>query len=178
MPDFGAPDSMLEELSLRATQLQNAEAAVAEAEAELAVRKELVRQLAEHEIPLLMAECGVEEFTTTSGYKVEIKSVYTASIPEDLRDEAHRWLDKHGHGGMIKQRVVVSFGRDERMEAAELARDLRESGLDDIEEIGKVEPSTLRAWVRRQIEENREFPRSLFGAAEIRRAKITEAKRT
>lgn len=77
------------------------------------------RILEEIEIPNALTEAGVSEFTTLEGLKVSTKFV-VGTIPADSKDEAFRWLDEHGHGGIIKRGVQVSFDKGSE-EAAERA---------------------------------------------------------
>lgn len=163
----------LAQLSRLAEELRQAELEVLAAEEHLERRKAHMRSLAEHDIPLLMAECGMELFRTYSGLKIEISKVYGASIPEGLREQAFDWLESHGHGGMIKHNITVVFPRDQQAAAEKLAKEMTEK-FENVKDESKVESSTLRAWVKRQIESAvPEFPRTLFGASEIHRAKVS-----
>jgi hypothetical protein len=48
---------------------------------------------------------------------------------------------------------------------------LRNAGF-PVEQAEKVEPMTLKAWVKEQVEKGREFPSELFGAYIGQRATI------
>lgn len=148
-----------------------AEQEVAEADAALKAAKAKLRDIAERDIPELMATIGVSEFSTTSGLKIKIRRVIRASIPVAKRPTAYRWLDDHGEGGMIKRSVLVGFNRDQQDEARSLLDDLRKK-FENVREDQKVEPSTLRAWIREQLDAGKTIPMELFGAQEVRVADI------
>lgn len=162
----------LAQLSELTTDLYLAEIAAAEAAEAAKEAQAKVRDIAEHRIPELMIQLGMSEFTTTNGIKLKINDVYRASIPKARRDEAHAWLDEHDEGGMIKNNVIVGFGRDQGEAAGSLLTDLTNQGF-NVKNEEKVESSTLRAWVKRQLEAGADIPMDLFGAAQIKQAKIT-----
>lgn len=138
--------------------------------------KERLRDVAERQIPDLMDEIGVDTITTSQGLKVSVKTTLHASVPVVQRDAAWNWLDEHGHGGLIKRSVMVAFNRDQEAAADELVDGLR-SKFPNVKTERKVEPSTLSAFIREQLQEGEEVPLELFGALVKRRAKIEEAKK-
>ena len=149
---------------------------VARLEGLLKDTQERLRDVAERQIPDLMDEIGLDTITTSAGLKVSVKTTLRASVPVAQRDTAWDWLDAHGHGGMIKRSVQVAFNRDQESAADELVDGLR-SKFPNVKTERKVEPSTLKAFIREQLEEGNEVPMELFGAFEQRRAKIEEAKK-
>jgi len=167
-----APDTAgLAQLSDLATDLYLAELAAAEAAEKAKEAQAKVTHISERLIPELMASLGMAEFVTTNGIKLKIDDVYRASIPKARREEAHAWLEANGEGGMVKHNVVANFARDQQEEARALRAQLEADGL-NVSDEQKVESSTLRAWVKRQLEAGAEIPMDLFGAGKIERAKI------
>jgi hypothetical protein len=168
-----AGEGQLAQLSILADRQADAEHAVARLTADLAKANDQLRSICEHELPALMDELGMQDFTTTSGLKVTVRETIRASIPKDRKEAAFDWLDEHGHSSLVKRMFAVSFGRDEekwaRKFAADLRRRKRELSVDDIK---KVESSTLRAFVKNQLEEGLELPLELFGVFRQRRSKI------
>jgi len=168
-----APDTDgLATLSSLATDLYLAEIAAAEAAEAAKEAQAAVRNIAEHRIPELMTQLGMAEFTTTSGIKLKVAPSVRASIPKARREEAHHWLDEHDEGGMIKNNVIVGFARDQGEDADHLIRELEDDGF-NVKNEQKVESSTLRAWVRKQLEAGADIPMDLFGASKVDIAKIT-----
>jgi hypothetical protein len=126
-------------------------------------RKEQYRKLLEEAIPEALATFGVRSLKMDDGSQIEIKAYYSASISEARRAEAFQWLRDHGHDDLIKNIVSVRFGRGEDELCSGLLDNLRQSGY-PVEQTEKVEPMTLKAWVREQVERGNEFPSELFGA--------------
>tara|TARA_R110000737_G_scaffold47134_7_gene67079 strand:+ start:1275 stop:1847 length:573 start_codon:yes stop_codon:yes gene_type:complete len=167
----------LASLAQLATDLYLAEIAAAEA-AELAKEaQQKVLNISQHRIPELMTELGMSEFTTTSGIKLKIAPSYRASIPKARRAEAHAWLDENNEGGMIKHNVMVGFARDSGDAAAMLMNELEDKGF-NVRDEEKVESTTLRAWVKKQLEAGADIPMDLFGASKQDIAKITAKPET
>jgi hypothetical protein len=59
--------------------------------------------------------------------------------------------------------VSVRFGRGEDELCARLLELLADQGY-PTDQAEKIEPMTLKAWVKEQIERGNEFPTELFGA--------------
>jgi predicted transcriptional regulator len=161
----------LGELSSLAEELRGAETEVANLEAKLAAAKADVERIAEEEIPELMAEIGMAEFKTASGFTVSIDRKVYAKIPKYRMGEAVQWLDDNGEGGMVRRKVIVDFNRDQEDAAAELAEDL-ESKYAAVAQDYSVHSSTLKAWAKRKIEAGEELPEDLFGILTKQVAKI------
>jgi hypothetical protein len=105
------------------------------------------------------------------GSSIEVKAFYSASITEARRAEAFQWLRENGYDDIIKNTVSVRFGRNESGLADKAIDMLRNAGF-PVEQAEKVEPMTLKAWVKEQVEKGREFPSELFGAYIGQRATI------
>ena len=153
-----------------------AEKAVMKAESELRKAQEVLRNVSEKLVPEKMVELNVTEFKTADGVKVVLTPSLHASIKKENMPEAAGWLDDNGFGSIVKRSISVALGRDqaEKAEAIKeaLMREYRLSPKEDV----KVEPSTLKKFVRERLEEGAEVPMELFGVYEYKVAKITEGK--
>ena len=109
------------------------------------------------------------------GSAIEVKEVYSATIPLDKKDGAFNWLREHGLGDLIKNEVTVSFGRGEDNKAAEYADLARGQGLEPTQKL-KVEPMTLKALFRERSEKNEELPSEHFNLFKGNKTKITRSK--
>tara|TARA_R110000737_G_scaffold130655_1_gene162662 strand:+ start:642 stop:1214 length:573 start_codon:yes stop_codon:yes gene_type:complete len=173
-----APDTDgLASLAQLATDLYLAEISAAEAAEAAKDAQQKVLNISQHRIPELMTKLGMSEFTTTNGIKLKIAPSYRASISKARKGEAHAWLDENGEGGMIKHNVLVGFARDSGDAAAKLMNDLEDKGF-NVKDEEKIESSTLRAWVKRQLESGADIPMDLFGASKQDIAKITAKPET
>ena len=96
------------------------------------------------------------------GSQVTVKPFYSASIPEARRAEAYEWLREHGFDDIIKNTVSVRFGRGEDELCARLINLLGTQGF-PAEQAEKIEPATLKAWAKEQVERGNAIPADLFG---------------
>ena len=104
----------------------------------------------------------------------EIKAFYGASIKDENRAQAYEWLRANGFDDIIKNTVSVRFGRGEDELCDTLLNILREKNY-PVEQAQKVEPQTLKAWVREMVERGNVFPTNLFGAYIGQKATIKTA---
>ncbi len=125
-------------------------------------RKEQYRKLTEETIPEALASLGMKSFRMEDGSSIDVKAFYSASISEARRAEAYAWLRENGFDDIIKNTVSVRFGRGEDELCSGLLNLLGEKGF-PADQAEKVEPMTLKAWVREQVERGNEFPTELFG---------------
>lgn len=147
---------------------------IADLEEEVAKAKKEAQGIAERDIPELMDHLGLKTFTTSNGFRIDVKKVIRASIPAGNKERAMRWLDENGHGGLIKRTVQVAFSRDQEQQARALGAELEEQ-FDSVSTDLKVESATLRAFIREQLEAGQDIPLELFGAFEQRIAEVTVA---
>ena len=134
--------------------------------------KESERKLSEEDIPNKMQQTGVQKLELADGSKIEVKPYYAARIPTSRVDEAFAWLRDNGHADMIKNNVSMTFGRAEDEIAKKLVDELRDKGH-TVKQAEKVEPMTLKAFVREQIEKGQNVPADLFGVYVANKTKIT-----
>ena len=59
------------------------------------------------------------------GSAVEVKPFYGARIPLSKVDDAFTWLRENGHGDLIKNNVMLTFGRNQDNEAKSLVAELK-----------------------------------------------------
>ena len=121
-----------------------------------------IRVLSEQEIPNLMQEAGVSEFKLADGSSVSVKPFYAARIPVSKTNEAFQWLIGNGYGDLIKNTVSLNFGKSEDNIANSLVEDLKSKGH-NVSQKKKVEPQTLKAFVKEAIQNGQNVPMDLFG---------------
>lgn len=124
-------------------------------------KKDLLRQNGE-QIVSLMEERGVKSIKMSDGQSVDIKPFYTGTISKDNQEEAFQWLRDNGYDDIIKNQVVLKFGRAEDEKANQIYNDLASKGLDADRSI-KVEPMTLKGFIREMIENGKDIPMETFG---------------
>jgi len=164
--------SVSQDIAKLCNKLLDVQKEVTTLEDKLKKKKEEELKLSEQDIPNLMQKAGVAALKLTDGSSVEIKPYYGARIPASRTDEAFDWLRENNYGDLIKNNVTLTFGRNEDNVAKTLVDELRQKGH-NVKQAEKVEPMTLKAFVREQIEKGKNVPADLFGVYVATRTKIT-----
>ena len=158
----GVATGAMKQLSDLVKQALTLDEKIAEKEAGLkslnAQKKVLVTEL----IPMLMDEMGVTR-VDVEGYKVTTKPVVHASIPVDRKEEAYTWLRDRNLDDIIKNDIIVSFGKGQDNEVGHALGMLRDAGFDPNVKT-QVHPMTLKAFIRERMEKGGEIDFDLFGA--------------
>ena len=147
-------------------------------EGELKEAKKKLLKMTDEDLPTMMTEANTIKFVMEDGSEVSIKPQYGASIRVDNRPTAYQWLRDNGFGYLIKNQIIVSFGVDEDEIATEFMNFIeghlkvkyQKENLGS--QVEKIEPMSLRTWVKERNENGEEFPMELFGAFIGQRAVI------
>ena len=135
---------------------------VAELEASLKAKKEELRLTSEQELPDAMQAAGLTQITLSTGEKISINEFYNAHISKANQEKAYEWLVSNGHEGLIKNEVLMKFGRDESEIVEQTVSALQSRGLSP-EVRQSVHPSTLKAFVKEQFTSGNDIPTEPFG---------------
>ena len=103
--------------------------------------------------------------------KIPVKPFYGARIPESRTEEAFGWLREKGFGDLIKNTVTTTFNRGQDNQVAELVKVCENFGFKYLQK-QKVEPMTLKAFAKEQVEKGKELPFDLFGIYIANKAKL------
>ena len=128
------------------------------------------RKLAMESIPAVMDEMDVSRLDV-GDVSVSLKPFVSASIPVARRPEAHQWLRDHGLDDIIKNDVILSFGRGEDDTANKVMLDLETKGFHP-ESKTHIHASTLKAFVKERVENGKPIDLDLFGAFVAKTADI------
>ncbi len=151
-------------------------------------KKQDLKMLAEQDLPDLMQELNIKNFTLSNGAKVEVKDVIQASVPSQgaidrIKDEDEKeamrilqqqcfdWLRDNGLGDLIKSNVEVQFGRNEDDACNAFTKELREKKLYYKRAVG-VHPGSVNAILKERLKDGKDIPVELFRVYMGRRAKI------
>lgn len=159
-------------ISDKCHQLNELQSQLKEKEEAISLLKHKIRDLEERIIPEMMQEAGVSLLKLKDGSTVEVKPFYAAKIPESRVEEAFSWLRDKGFEDLIKNTVTASFGRGQDNQVSELIGVCEKFGF-NYNKKEKVEPMTLKAFVREQVETGKELPFDLFGVYIANKTKIT-----
>ena len=165
----------LDGVSRLAQEAAELEQEIASVEQKLKDKKKALNKITDEQLPEALEEMNLQKFTLTDGSEISVKPIYAASIPKDRRDEAFQWLRDHEFGDLVKNNVTVTFGRGEDDTAKDFIGLCGEQGFVP-SQIEKVEPMTLKAWLRERVEEGDPIPLDLFGAFISQRATIKRRK--
>jgi phosphopantothenoylcysteine synthetase/decarboxylase len=140
------------------------------AESHLKKLKQEKHKLQTDAIPALMDEMGVDRLDV-GDVSVTLKPFVSASIPQDRRAEAHQWLRENGLDDIIKNDVVLSFGRGEDETAHSIMLDLEQRGFHP-ESKTHIHSMTLKAFVKERVEKGLPIDLDMFGAFVAKTADI------
>tara|TARA_R110000824_G_scaffold63393_2_gene166726 strand:- start:180 stop:737 length:558 start_codon:yes stop_codon:yes gene_type:complete len=163
------------ELSDQVIKLRSLEDEIAEQEKKIKELKRKSELLSGEVIPTMMQEMNISTLKLADGSAVEVKPIYGASIPKDKQEGAFKWLRENGLGDLIKNQIIVAFGRNEDNKAMAYATLAQGKGYEPIQKL-KVEPMTLKALVRERLESGKEMPTELFNVFAGSQTKITRSK--
>ena len=163
----------IDEVSMLARALLDADEAVKIAEGVLNSKKEQARVIREETIPSVMQELGLESLVLNTGQKLEVKQEVYCSVPKENKTYVYNWLDENGFGGLIKTEVTVSYGKNEKELADELQFELLNRGLEVVVD-QNVHAQTMKAFLKEQLAKGAKIPLDLFGARPVWSAKIKQ----
>jgi len=135
---------------------------VATLEEDLKAKKEELRLTSEQELPDAMQAAGLNQIVLSTGEKISINEFYNAHISKANQEVAYQWLVENGHEGLIKNEVLLKFGREESTVVDETVSALQSRGLSP-EVRQSVHPSTLKAFVKEQFTSGNDIPTEPFG---------------
>ena len=144
---------------------------------QLKEKEQRLKSLTEQEMPDLMHELNVKEFTLTDGSKVGLVDIVSASIPSagaierakgDNKEELYErqqqcfeWLRSNGGGELIKSNVEIAFGKGEDENCKQFKKELRDKKIFYRDSMG-VHPQSLRAFIGECLERGMKVPSEMF----------------
>ena len=165
-------DDALSRISRLAVELRQAKAQVEDAESALKAAKDQLIQIGEHDLPEAMAAVNMSEVRLSDGTKVSVADNVFARITDHNKDAAFMWLNNNGHGNLIKREFKIGFGRDQEQWAAEFETTLGTQGV-QYDRKQAVHPSTLKSFVKGQLEDGVDIPEEVFGVHRKSVAKLS-----
>lgn len=167
----------------KAGELLAAQAEVARIEDDLKRAKERVETIAVHEMPEIMEDAGVEEFTTSDGVQFIRKESIFANLKAADRERFFAWCESNGCAGLIKSTVEIPFGRKELDVAdaliGQLAKGVQvgdESRAFRAGRTSKIEPTTLRKWAKDRLEAGDPIPEDLVKVQIVPKVEVKTKK--
>jgi len=162
------------QLSSLVQRLNDFQQQIDDAEEHLKALKKEKQRIAFEQIPMLMDEMGIER-VDVDGATVQLKPFVSASIPADRKQEAFNWLREHGLDDIIKNDIIVSFGRGQDNMAGDVMYDLEQKGFHP-EQKTHIHAMTLKAFVKERVENGLPIDLDMFGAFVARTADVKRKK--
>jgi hypothetical protein len=157
-------DEALRQINAMVRRQKNLENEIAQLETNLDEAKSELKRVSQELIPDSLLGMGIQSLELVDGSTLVIDRFYAASIPKDPADKkkAFSWLRSNGHGGLIKTKVISTFGRGEQTEVKQVVGLLKKNHL-PFEQKDEVHHQTLKAFVREVMEGGEQLPADLFG---------------
>ena len=171
--DKNLSDNRLKDVSFWAEKQVDLEKQLKELEVTISTMKKEFREISEQKLPDAMRECNLSEIKLANGTKISVQQFYSARIGKEQQEIAFDWLKKNGHEDIIKNVVSVQFGRGEDEKADDLLNNLQSRGLSPATKRW-VEPMTLKAFVREQIQKGVDLPFETFSVYVGQKSKISK----
>lgn len=121
-------------------------------------------------IPAEMEAMGLER-VDVDGNSISLQQFVYASIPASRKEEAFNFLRSVGEDDIIKNEVVVQFGKGQDNMAGAFYDDCQNQGYDPTQK-QSVHPMTLKGWVKERLQAGQEIDLDMFGAYVGTEAKI------
>ena len=167
------PSDAMAQLSKLAARQLEAEQVLADAEKAVKVAKKRLADVAERELPGLMDQLEIADFTTKDGLRIVVAEKLYFSVPKDKREQAYDWLVANDLGGAIRHHVGADFPVDEA-EEAHRAQELMVAQGYHVEVDRKMAPATMGSVLREQLAAGEDVPLDLFGATRVRKSTIKQ----
>lgn len=164
-------DHPLAEIAKLVEQMKQLQQAVVDAELSLKNAQQALADLQERIIPEKMESLGQTVLRLLDGTEVRVDKKIRVSLPKEKQIAAFKWLIENNHEGLIKRTISVAFSRDQQEAAKTLVEKLR-SDFENVKQDMKVEPATLTAFVREELEAGREVPLDVFSVFEQKSTKL------
>ena len=160
-----------QELSVELEKLQTIHSHISQKEKEIKELKEDEKVQSGIIIPQIMERMNLTTLKLRDGSEVSVKQIYGASIKADKKAEAIDWLRNNGLGDIIKNEILVSFGRNEDNKAADYAALARGQGYEPQQKVA-VHASTLRLVLEERHKEGGNIPEEFFHTFEGAQTKL------
>jgi hypothetical protein len=182
----------LKEINRLADEMKTIELELDMLEAKLKTRSARLFEIQTKHLPEMMQTAGVESFKTLDGRIIEVKDFIQVSIPSESaiadaegpdkealtkrREECFAWLRTNQADALIKNKLTVEFGKGQDADAVRTLQKLNNSGY-PATLIASVHPSTLKSFVREQLQKGVKFPAEAFALFTGKKAEVKQAKK-
>jgi hypothetical protein len=170
-------DDVLGRISVLADKMHELDREVAEAALRTKQLQAQRDQIAEEQLPELFAQVGLAELVTNGRHRLplKLKNKLFTNISKGRKPKAIAWLDANGQGGMVKRAVIIEFDKTQQEKVDKLLKLIGRGWPNNRTELD-VHASTVKAFVKKELEEGREIPKDVFGIHCVDVVEITSKK--
>lgn len=140
---------------------------IEEAEKTLSDLKIVKKQIEERDLPNAMLDVNLNKVELSSGTKITVSDFVYTSIPANKKEDAYLWLEDHGYGEMIKEKIIL----DSKDQREDIVQTLEGLGV-GFEEKRDIHYQTLNKLGRELVDSGSEPPPDLFKLHKGKVAKI------
>lgn len=140
-------------LANRQLQLENK---VVEIEQELKKAKEDLDRVRFNDLPMLMEELELKDFTLSNGRKIIIKTDIYPYIKNDDKEFLYGWLKENNFASIIKASVTAAFEKGDAR-AEDVYQQLMMAGY-KVTKKNDVHPQTFKKFVKECLEDGVQLP--------------------
>ena len=142
-------------------EVRQIESSIGELEGQISQLKAQKGELEMKKIPDALLEAGLSEITTLDGLKVTTQ-LYVGAIPAEKKAEAFAWLDREGHGSIIKRQVSVQFDKGSTEAAKRAEEAIVQLGLNPKTTLD-VHYQTFKSFAKEQVNKGKTLPFEAWG---------------
>jgi hypothetical protein len=169
----GPSDDKLHTISGLAQQYFKSEGEVDRLEKQLKAAKSSFDNIRDKLLPEAMDNAGVKEFVLTDGRKIKLKEEYSCSVPAKRKGEIITKLRDDGHGDLITNVLTVEIDKGKDNMVTVLVDEAKKLGFEPERE-ESVNTGTLKALLKKRVEDGEDVDLSFYGAFVVRRANIKQ----
>lgn len=166
-------DDRLEEIVKLGAEMSSLTIQVRKIEQILEAKKKELETIQRFTLPEAMDAIGMSQFRLKTGETVSVADVLKVSYTKDKIEEIDRWLNEHGHTGLVKHRLVVTVPRGEEPEKAKAVIEVARRNGYEVDDEKSIHHATLSKWGRECTEQGEVIPDDLFNVYTYRQAKVT-----
>jgi len=135
-----------------------------------------IQHVERHELIDMFDNAGISSITVDADgnhppFIAKRATVYGGKIPEERRIEALNWFESAGHGDLVKSVITIQYGMHEHAERLRVMKLLSDNHVEYYTN-ESVHHSTLKAFIRTEIQQGHIIPMDLLGGYMFDEVKI------
>lgn len=169
----GPSDDKIHSISGLAHQYIKAEGEVDRLEKQLKAAKAHFDNIRDKLLPEALDNAQMKAFVLNDGRKVTVGDKYECSVPAKRKGEIIAKLRDDGHGDLISNVLSVEIDKGKDNMAAALEDEAKKLGFEPKRD-ESVNTGTLKALLKKRVEDGEDVDLSFYGAFRVRRANIKQ----